>query len=200
MRKIIFITIAITLVATLFIVWGGHKVIKITGNTPFCGSCHAWDGLIAKTHLDDPVHGAANPKGVQATCTDCHLPHSSLIAYLGTKAINGLSEGWTTLTKDPSKKDWLSNREHARKFYTYDNSCLSCHQSLLDQAIKTKDEPGSKMHLKYVELKNTKETMQCTDCHKYVGHKDLGLTLFQHNDKRPTTWEEWDKERQEKKK
>ena len=159
MKKIIVITVAISFVATLILVWSGHKVVKVTGDAPFCGSCHSWDGLIAQTHMHDPIHGNANPKGVQASCTDCHLPHSSLIAYLGVKAKNGIAEGWTTLTKDPSKKDWLANRENARKNYTYDSSCLECHKGLLEKASKTEfaDEKSSKMHLKYINFKGTKE-------------------------------------------
>lgn len=201
MKKIIVITVAICFVATLILVWGGYKVVKVTGDAPFCGSCHSWDSLIAQTHMHDPIHGNANPKGVQASCTDCHLPHSSLIAYLGVKAKNGIAEGWTTLTKDPSKKDWLANRENARKNYTYDSSCLECHKGLLERASKAEfaDEKSSKMHLKYINFKGTKEEMQCTSCHKLVGHKDLGETLFKQKDTRPESWDEWEKQRKEKK-
>ena len=201
MRKLIFTTIAVTFFVTLVLVWGGYKVTKITGDIPSCGSCHAWDGVIAQTHLSDPVHGAANPKGVQATCTQCHLPQSSLMAYLGTKAKNGIAEGWTTLTGDPSKKDWLGNRDNARKNYTYDSSCLECHSTLLQRASKPEfeKEASSKMHAKYSSFKGTKDEMQCTSCHKFVGHKDLGEVLVNQKDTRPQSWEEWDKQRASKK-
>ena len=201
MKKIIIITALVSFCVTLVFVWGGIKVVKATGDAPFCGACHSWDGLIAQTHLQDPIHGNANPKGVQATCTECHLPHSSLIVYLGVKAKNGIAEGWTTLTGDASKKDWLANREHARKNYTYDSSCLACHSTLLDKANQEafKEESSSKMHLKYIAFQETKEAMQCTSCHKFVGHKDLGETLFKHNDTRPESWDEWGKQRKEKK-
>ncbi len=200
MKKILFI-IGITFVVTLFLVWSGHKVVKVTGDAPFCGSCHSWDGEIAKTHLNDKIHGSGNPKGLQATCTDCHLPHSSLIAYLGVKARNGIAEGWTTLTSDPTKKDWLAERKNAREHYTYDSSCLECHKGLLENANKTElaDKPSSKMHLKYVQFKNTKDELTCTSCHKFVGHDGLGELLFKQKDHTPSTWEEWEKQHNNKK-
>lgn len=200
MKKIILITVAVSFFATLILIFGGHKVVKITGDAPFCGSCHAWDGLIAQTHLADPIHGNANPKGFQATCTDCHLPHDSLSGYLATKVKNGIAEGWTTLTKDPSKKDWIANRNHARKNYTFDSSCLVCHKGILERASQKEfaNEAASKMHLNYINFQNTKEAMQCTSCHKFVGHKDLGEVLFKHNDTRPSSWDEWDNQRVKK--
>lgn len=196
MKRMIII-ISITVFATLIFTWGGHEVIVQTGKAPFCGSCHAWDGDIAQTNLNDDVHGQNNPKGIMVKCTDCHLPNSSIIAYLGVKAKNGVSEVITTLTKDPTKKDWLKDREEARKNHTYDSACLKCHENItnLSELDKGFNVSASKMHKKYLEFKDTKEQMKCTDCHKYVGHKELGKLLFEKKSKVPNTWEEWEESR-----
>ncbi|MFV0480661.1 MAG: cytochrome c3 family protein [Campylobacteraceae bacterium] len=196
MKKILLI-ILITFIGSVIVIYSGEKVVKVTGDAPFCGSCHKWDGLIAEAAIADNVHGSANPKGVKASCTSCHLPHDNIAKYLAVKAKNGIAEGWTTLTGNPEEKDWIANRDNARKNYTYDSSCLSCHENILTLA---KDDTelalgSSKMHLKYEEFKNTKDKMMCTSCHKHVGHKDLGKVLFDQKDNRPKTWEEWDTQR-----
>lgn len=196
MKKIIFLTIIATFIVTLVVTYGGYKAVKVTGEYPFCGSCHAWDGEIAKTNLKDNVHGSANPKGVQASCTDCHLPHDSFVNYMITKAKNGISEGYTTLTGDPSKKDWLGNREHARANYTFDSSCLKCHQNLFETKEGEKKNIN-KMHAQYLSLKDSQDALKCTSCHKHVGHKDLGETLYKIQNKQPSSWEEWEKMRKE---
>ncbi len=198
MKKIILI-IAVTVVSTLILTWGGHEVVVQTGKAPFCGSCHAWDGEIAQTNINDNVHGANNARGIVVKCVDCHLPHSSMVAYLGVKAKNGIAEAYTTLTKDPAEKDWLKDRESARENYTYDSACVRCHENAVNE-VKLKETfsaSASKMHLKYLEFKDTDNQMKCTSCHKYVGHKNLGNLLFEQKSKVPTTWEEWEKQREE---
>lgn len=192
MRHKILYIVVISVFATLIVTSLGYKAVVATGEYPFCGSCHAWDGAIAETNVADTIHGASNPKGVQATCAQCHLPHSNVVQYLLTKAKNGVSEGWITLTRDPSKKDWLGNREHARKHYTFDSSCLQCHSNAFVEANELKTSGISAMHSKYLEFRGTSEAMQCTDCHKHVGHTNLGGTLFELKAREPQSWEEWE--------
>lgn len=189
MKKVIIITALITLV----VVFGGYKMVKVTGDYPFCGSCHAWDGEIALTAVADSVHGRANPNGTHATCTDCHLPHDGIFGYLSTKAKNGISEGYTALFADPSKKDWINNRANARTKHTYDSACLNCHSTI--DTIKKPDSTiaSERMHSKYVELKNSADRLKCTDCHKHVGHKDLGKMLIEQKHNVADSWEEWKK-------
>ncbi|BCX78584.1 NapC/NirT family cytochrome c [Campylobacter sp. 19-13652] len=201
-------------------VWGVSVVVQKTADYPFCGSCHEWDGAIAQTALADDTHGRANAKGVAARCTDCHLPHESLAEYLFVKFKNGLSEGYTTLTGDASKKDWIAGRDKARAKHTYDSACLNCHAGVADRArlerlageagvkdvalaesksgVKQvalgseKDRAAAKMHLKYLELKGGADSFKCTDCHKHVGHKELGKMLIKARHKVAESWEEWE--------
>lgn len=190
-NKVLYIVV-VSVFATLIVTSLGYKAVIATGEYPFCGSCHAWDGAIAESNVADKVHGASNPKGVQATCADCHLPHNNMANYLLTKAKNGISEGFTALVGDPNKKDWLGNREHARANYTFDSSCVRCHENafLPENALKTSG--ISKMHQKYLEFKGTSEAMKCTDCHKHVGHTNLGGTLYSLKSKEAANWEEWE--------
>ncbi|MCD8212964.1 MAG: NapC/NirT family cytochrome c [Campylobacter sp.] len=191
MKNKIFTVIALSVIATLAVVFSGYKIVQVTGEFPFCGSWHEWDGAIAQTNLADPIQGGSNPKGLGAKCTDCHLPHDSLVGYIFAKAKNGIAEGFTTLTGDPSKKDWIANREHARKNYTFDSSCLKCHADIIKGSEANATREISKMHAKYNEFKNTSEAMKCTDCHKYVGHKELGKMLIEQKHKTAASWDEW---------
>ena len=192
MKKKIFYIVVVSVFATLIATSLGYKAVVASGEYPFCGSCHAWDGAIAETNIADTIHGASNPKGVQATCAECRLPHDSLHNYLFTKAKNGIAEGWTTLTGDPSTKDWLGNREHTRANHTFDSSCMRCHENAFIEANALKTSGISKMHQKYLEFKGTDEAMKCTDCHKHVGHKNLGGTLYELKNKEAASWEEWE--------
>ncbi|PAF44364.1 NapC/NirT family cytochrome c [Helicobacter sp. 11S02629-2] len=195
-RKIVY-TVIITVIVVLIVIWGGFKAVHLTGSHPFCGSCHAWDGKIAETNLADTVHGASNPKGVVVDCVDCHLSHSSIASYLFTKAKSGATDAFVALTGNPDKKDWLANREHAREHYTFDSACIKCHENAFTGISDHKTSPVSPMHTKYLEFKGTSEAMKCTDCHLHVGHKNLGKTLYDAKDKKPKTWAEWDKQREE---
>ena len=150
MKKILFKTVIVTSIVTLVIVFGGYKVVKVTGEYPFCGSCQEQNGAIAQTNLADPVHGGSNPKGLGIKCTDCHLPHDNLASYIFAKAKNGISEGITVLFKDPKEKDWITNREHARKNYTFDSSCLQCHGDIIKISDANATRNISKMHAKYI--------------------------------------------------
>lgn len=191
--------VAITCVITLILVFAGHKVVVATGEYPFCGSCHAWDGAIAQTNLADPIHGASNKKGISVKCTDCHLPHDSLANYLLTKAKNGIAEGFTTLTGDPSKKDWIANRANARANYTFDSSCLRCHEGIVKTSEANATREISKMHAKYLEFKGSKDELKCTSCHQNVGHYELGKMLVEQQHKTANSWDEWEKMYQDKK-
>lgn len=191
MKNILFI-FAIVLI-TIMAIYGGYKVVHITGKYPFCGSCHEWDGAIAQTNLMDTTHGANNKNGINITCTDCHLPHDNILRYILTKAKNGIREGITAfITGNPNKKDWLNNREHARKFYTFDSSCLRCHNNIFVSNDGNKTTSISKIHSKYLEFKNTNDEFKCTQCHKHVGHKNLGKILFEIKNDEPKTWQEWE--------
>ncbi|WP_069633103.1 cytochrome c3 family protein [Campylobacter pinnipediorum] len=193
MKNTVIKAVVITALVMFAIFFGGYEVVRATSGYPFCGSCHEWDGAIAQTNLADKIHGPSNQKGVGAKCTDCHLPHDSFVNYIFTKAKNGISEGLTTLTKDPKAKDWIANRVYVREKYTFDSSCLNCHNNILKSQDGNITRVVNKMHLKYIEFKGTKNEMKCTECHKYVGHHELGKMLIEQKHKTAQNWDEWKK-------
>ena len=70
---------------------GTDYALHATSDQEFCGSCHSMKPVQA-SFLED-IHGGASTKGVQALCSDCHLPQDNYISYLyvKAKAVHGMS-------------------------------------------------------------------------------------------------------------
>ncbi|WP_200762564.1 cytochrome c3 family protein [Nitrosophilus alvini] len=152
--------------------------VKETSGVNFCSSCHSMKPM-ATAYLNS-VHGGFGESGFVAQCADCHLPHESLIGYLVQKARTGIHDVVTEVTADTFNIDWKEKREERRNFL-YDSSCLHCHENLL-RATK----PNKKAYLAHkayfsgklkVEVEHKKVQAMCVDCHKYVGHYELGKEL-----------------------
>ncbi len=152
--------------------------IQKTSGVQFCSSCHSMKPM-ADAYRNS-LHGGFGEKGVVAKCADCHLPHESLIGYLIQKGKSGMWDLWVETTHDTSKIDWFERREDKRHF-VYDSGCLHCHENLL-KATKLKSKPFI-AHKAYfsnkLKVKDDKKwkKAQCVDCHRYVGHYQLGKHL-----------------------
>ncbi|WP_169753585.1 cytochrome c3 family protein [Campylobacter mucosalis] len=165
------------LLAFAFVVFfGGNALVHSTSDDKFCTICHEWmDPMVTTYH--GSVHGGANKNGFKAKCVDCHLPHDSYIGYVFKKAANGVSEVAYMLTNDAKDYDWLNNRKNREKF-VYDSGCLSCHERILD--INSSNKNIDDMHALYVKFKDASvNKLSCVSCHKNVGHKNLGKTLYE---------------------
>jgi len=139
-------------------------MIAATNKDSFCVSCHVMKPF--RTTWTKSKHGRSNPKGLTAQCTDCHLPHDNLITYVTTKAYTGARDIVNNFIIDPFEYDWIGRTE-ARREFTYDASCRSCHQNLTPQGMRT---AGLLAHRQYLLGDLDK---RCVDCHQHVGHKDL---------------------------
>lgn len=107
-----------------------------------CVNCHImtpqWDGW---------NHG---PHHTVATCNDCHVPHSSIVAKYAVKALNGFRHSYAFTT---------GNFEEPIRILPMDrqitlNACLACHGALTNDMNHT----------------NTAEPTDCLRCHSDVGH------------------------------
>ncbi|MFA8433260.1 MAG: cytochrome c3 family protein [Marinifilaceae bacterium] len=142
---------------------GSGYMIEATSKDNFCISCHSMKPF--RTAWKKSKHGGRNSKGLVAQCTDCHLPHGDLINYVSAKAYTGMHDFVQNLIIDPNEHDWIGKTE-ARREFTYDNSCLKCHQNLTEGLTIS----GIMAHREYFLGDLDK---RCVDCHKHVGHKDL---------------------------
>jgi len=169
---------ALCVAAGLVIAYTTTVAVKSTSGVAFCSSCHSMKPM-ANSYLNS-IHGGFGKSGFVAKCADCHLPHGSLIGYLFQKAKTGMHDVQMEITSDTYNIDWEEKREERRHF-TYDNSCLHCHENLL-RATK----PNKKALLAHkayfsgkLKIKIDKHPAQamCVDCHKHVGHFELGKEL-----------------------
>lgn len=143
---------------------GTDAALHATSGQKFCGSCHSMKPMQASFLKD--IHGGNSPAGIQALCTDCHLPQDNYATYLYVKARNGAWDVLKEYILGAEDVDWHQKLNHAND-YVYDSGCLKCHNNL---------ERGSeRINKQYVAHKPyfQKTTQKsCIDCHK-VGHKDL---------------------------
>jgi len=145
-------------------------MVEKTSGKEFCTQCHTMQPM-ANSYMAD-IHGGENKEGLTAKCVDCHLPHDSLMGYLVEKAKTGTHDVWAEFTYDKSKIDWQEKRKHAKHF-VFDSGCLHCHSNLKDATMGTPK--GFIAHKAYFLDKNKK----CVECHKNVGHHNLGDYISQ---------------------
>ncbi|MBN2410931.1 SUMF1/EgtB/PvdO family nonheme iron enzyme [candidate division KSB1 bacterium] len=157
-KKKIFIGILAGIVLTVLFNVG----IKYSSSDKFCESCHvhphstlSWK---KSGHFD-------NKSGVTVHCIECHLPPSGNYKYYTEKARLGAQDAYGKLFKDISKINWdeKSTLNHAGS-YTYDESCIHCHENLFPIGLSKK---GEDAHLYYT--RKTDEIL-CINCHLYTGH------------------------------
>ena len=144
-------------------------VVHATSGEAFCGSCHTMTPMVLSYRQD--IHGGESERGVQAKCTQCHLPHNNSLNYMVMKARIGIHDVWAQLTYDLDEIDWQAKREH-REDYVYDSGCLECHSNLERASEFTAK--AFVAHKPYF-LGTTEAT--CVSCHERVGHKDLSTHL-----------------------
>lgn len=162
----ILLLLAIGGVLGLALSFGVGVAVHQTSDDKFCAICHTMEPMVESYKAD--VHGGNNPKGLRATCVECHLSHDSLFDYLYTKAATGLHDVRVQFFGDLENIDWEAKRKHASKF-TYDSGCMNCHTNLREAT--TSDPKAFIAHKEYYE-KRTDKT--CVECHKNVGHHILG--------------------------
>ena len=148
--------------------WGGfHAAMKATNNMEYCVSCHEMETPFEE--YKETAH-FRNPSGVQANCTDCHVPHEPWSAYVMTKVIatKDLYHHYMGTIDTPEKYE--ARRLHMARLVwdrmeeNDSRTCRSCHafdaMIIKDQAERAREE-----HTKAMEDGTT-----CIACHKGVAH------------------------------
>lgn len=144
------------------------KALHFTSDQTFCGSCHSMKPMQSSFLRD--THGGRSTLGVQALCTDCHLPQDSTVDYLWMKARNGAWDVWKEFVLGAADVDWHAKRSRANEF-VYDSGCLKCHNNL--QQASELDHAQFVAHKPYF-LGTIQDS--CIDCHS-VGHQALERDL-----------------------
>ncbi len=164
--KIIFGILVGVVITTILSLMTASKVIS-TGKAEFCKSCNEMD--IFYETWEQGIHGPAQKGTIKAECTDCHLPHGNLLAYLASKVGFGVNDYLAHLRGKGSPEHWLEHWKHKVPYrhQAYESGCRECHKTLVAPGIPLK---AFQAHRAY-ELGLTREN--CISCHQMVGHGDI---------------------------
>jgi formylglycine-generating enzyme len=157
------------LAAGVVLILAGNKAVVFTSTNKYCISCHIHPE--ADASWKKSVHYETR-SGYRIACVDCHLPPKGH-GYLWAKSTTGLRDLWGKWTKDSASFNWKekSRLENARK-YTYESSCIKCHENLFPLKLT---KAGEDAHLYYRQTKKTPE-LHCINCHLNAGHFIKGYT------------------------
>lgn len=161
---------------TVAVILASGFMIQTTNTDEFCVTCHVMKPF--RTAWKKETHGGSNPKGLEAQCVDCHLPHGNFVEYISAKAYTGTRDIIMNMIIDPNTYDWAGRLKHRRDF-TYDNACRKCHVNLEPYGMRTS---GILAHRQYLIGDLDK---RCVDCHEHVGHKNTVTEINNYFKKTP---------------
>lgn len=150
---------------------GTQMAVAYTGTNEFCGNaCHSHTKFVYP-EFKVSVHGS-NRTGVQATCGDCHIPHS-YPAKLLYKAKAGIRDGIaemqgviSTQERFEAKRWEMANHVWEEMRANNSANCRTCHTPEAMNSAK-QSEDAVKQHKRFASGKAT-----CIDCHAGVAHKE----------------------------
>jgi sulfatase modifying factor 1 len=146
-----------------------NKALVSTSTNKYCISCHihpsADDSWKRSVHYE-------TQSGYRVACVECHLPPKGQ-GYLWAKGTTGLLDLWSKWTKDSASFNWdeRGRLDFARR-YTYESSCIKCHENLFPAKLT---KAGEDAHLYYKQTKKTPD-LNCINCHLNAGHYIEGYT------------------------
>ncbi len=139
-----------------------------TNEMEFCTSCHTM-----KVNLEEykeTIH-YKNPSGVQATCSDCHVPKEFLpkmvAKIMAAKDVYHEILGTISTPEKYEAHRWdMATRVWAKMKSSSSRECKTCHNfANMDLAAQTRT--GRARHSKAAD-----EGQDCIDCHKGIAHKE----------------------------
>jgi nitrate/TMAO reductase-like tetraheme cytochrome c subunit len=153
----------------LVAVIGSEVMIYQTGTDKFCaGACHSMEAFTAPEWRDS-IH-YSNASGVQAGCSDCHIPHIYpqklwVKATSGARDIYGEIRGViSTREKYEAHRLEMAELVWQRMKETDSRECRYCHNSETFD-LESQNEYAARAHQQGLSQGET-----CIDCHKGIAH------------------------------
>ncbi|MCK4707401.1 MAG: NapC/NirT family cytochrome c [Gammaproteobacteria bacterium] len=152
------------------IFWGGFNTgMEATNTMGFCISCHEMRDNVYEEYKET-IH-YKNPSGVQATCSDCHVPRPWVYKVIRKiKASSELYHKALGTIGTPEKFEqhrWkMANRVWDEMKANNSRECRNCH-SFDTMDLSEQDRTGRKRHARAEEQGET-----CIDCHKGIAHEE----------------------------
>lgn len=148
--------------------WGGYNwAMELSNTETFCTTCHEMQQFVYQEYKGSHHH--TNPSGVQAICSDCHVPkawHHKFVRKI--KATNELyhkiigtistREKFEAKRLDLAMNVWRSMRA------TDSRECRNCHhyEAML---LQDQDRFAKRKHERAFKTGET-----CIDCHQGIAH------------------------------
>ncbi|MDH3760836.1 MAG: NapC/NirT family cytochrome c [Gammaproteobacteria bacterium] len=173
-RKVVLGT---TLGAALFfmivgvIFWGGfNTAMEATNTMEFCISCHEMEENVYQEYTHT-VH-FSNRSGVQATCSDCHVPDPWVHKVVrkvqaSNEIVHKVLGSIDTPEKFDAKRLQLARNVWKAMKKTDSRECRNCHD-FVSMNPENQKKRSRKQHILGMEQGNT-----CIDCHKGIAHKKV---------------------------
>ena len=147
---------------------GFNSVLSYTNEMEFCTSCHSM-----KVNLEEykeTLH-YKNASGVQATCSDCHVPKAffpkmkaKILAY--KDVLHEVLGTIDTKEKYEAHRWDMASRVWEKMKANDSRECRSCHD-YDNMALSEQDRMARKKHPR-AQLKG----QTCIDCHKGIAHEE----------------------------
>ena len=167
-------TRAKTLVAALLIFAAGigfaaffNTGVAYTNEMEFCTSCHSMQ--VNLEEYKQTIH-YKNPSGVQATCSDCHVPKEFLpkmvAKVMAAKDVYHEILGTVDTPEKYEAHRWgMASAVWAKMKSSNSRECLSCHK-LENMDLAEQDRTARSKHGNALDDGQT-----CIDCHKGIAHE-----------------------------
>ena len=156
-------------IAAGIILWGGFNTsLELTNTMEFCVSCHEMRDTVYQEY-QQTVH-FKNPSGVQATCSDCHVPrpwgHKVVRKIKASAELYHKAMGTIDTPEKFEKHRWtMANRVWDQMKATDSRECRNCH-SFETMDLSEQDRSARRRHAQAEEKEET-----CIDCHKGIAHE-----------------------------
>ena len=145
-----------------------NSFFAYTNEMEFCTSCHSMK--INFEEYKETVH-FKNRSGVQATCSDCHVPQqffpklkAKILAY--KDVMHEILGTVDTKEKFDAHRWDMASRVWAKMKATDSRECRNCHD-FNNMEFSAQDRSARKKHARAEDKGQT-----CIDCHKGIAHEE----------------------------
>ena len=151
------------------IFWGGfNTAMEATNTMTFCISCHEMRDTVYQEYKET-IH-YKNPSGVQATCSDCHVPrpwiYKIIRKIVASRELYHKAMGTIdTPEKFEAKRLHLAERVWKSMRATDSRECRNCHD-FKSMDLSEQDRYARKRHERALAKGET-----CIDCHDGIAHE-----------------------------
>lgn len=149
--------------------WGGfNTAMEATNTLEFCISCHEMESTVYQEYRHSAHYN--NPSGVQAVCSDCHVPKEWTAKLIRKIKASQEVYFWLTGAIDTPEKFEAKRLELAERVWdsmerSDSRECRNCHH------FSAMDLDGQARFARRIHGNSMDEGQTCIDCHRGLTHR-----------------------------